>query len=367
MGYYPNWSQYSGFTAEKIPYKYLTHILYAFYIPEPSGVIKNSDPLDEENLKKLTVLAKENGTKVMVSIGGWGQSHNFKPMAASAGTRARFIEGCLKLADKYQLDGIDLDWEFPDSLDGDNQIALHNEIRAAFDKHPRKLLFTAAVAPTPWFGQWSRDEALKKLDYLNVMTYDLMGTWEKGVIPNSGLDMSLNALKYYEDRGLPKEKLLLGSAFYGKSFDGGKAMGGTYNNIGSGANGIWLWKDLLTQFKAVNYVINWDDKTKSEYAVGNDEIIVFNGLPSQRIWGETVRNSNYAGVFMWDLLSDAPNKDQSLLVALYRGLRGTSTGPLKTPPPGPKWTHPYTDLAAAKSLAPPEDKDKDKASDAAKP
>src|SRR5690242_13743386 len=34
MGYYPNWSHYNGFTAEKIQWDYLTHLLYAFYIPD---------------------------------------------------------------------------------------------------------------------------------------------------------------------------------------------------------------------------------------------------------------------------------------------------------------------------------------------
>jgi len=253
-------------------------------------------------------------------------------MSASPSARANFIKNCIKVAEDMQLDGIDLDWEYPLEGDGPNQLALHREIRAAFDKLPRKLLFTAAVPVVDYWAHWSDSETFKLLDYLNCMTYDYMGTWEKAVIPNSGMDMSDSTMRYFVGRGVPKGKLVMGAAFYGKSFDGGKGMGSTFTGIGSGDNGDWMWKNLLTQFQQVPYKIMWDEKTGSEYAIGNDEIIVFNGLPSQRIRGEFIRNSDYGGVMLWDLLSDVPDRDKSLLVALYRGLRGTNKGPMVTPP-----------------------------------
>ena len=340
MGYYPNWSHYSGFTAEKIPYEYLTHILYAFYITDAGGNLVNSDPLDGDNFKKLIKLSHEKGVKVLLSIGGASQSEGFKGMARSDGARANFVKNCMKLAEEHQLDGIDLDWEFPVEGDGEFQLKLHKELRAVLDKQPRKVLLTAAVPASDWWAHHSPDSSFHLLDYLNVMTYDYMGTWEKYVLHNSGMDMSKATMEYYVTRGIPKEKLVIGAAFYGKSFDNSTGMGSTYEGIGSGNNGVWLWKDLISQFKAVPYKIMWDEKTESEFALGNEEIIVFNGLPSQRIRGEYVRKSDYAGVMLWDLLSDSEDKSKSLLVALYRGLRGTNKGPLALPPMGPKWEVP---------------------------
>lgn len=340
MGYYPNWAHYSGFTAEKIPYEYLTHILYAFYITDASGNLANSDPLDGENFRKLVKLSHEKGVKVLLSIGGASQSEGFKGMAKSDGARANFVKNCLKVAEELQLDGIDLDWEFPVEGDGEGQLKLHKEMRAALDKLPRKVLFTAAVPASDWWAKHSTDSAFHLLDYLNVMTYDYAGTWEKYVLHNSGMDMSKATMEYYVGRGIPKEKLVIGAAFYGKSFDGSTGMGSTYEGIGSGSNGVWLWKDLLSQFQAVPYKIYWDEKTESEFALGNEEIIVFNGLPSQRVRGEYIRNSPYAGVMLWDLLSDTEDRSKSLLVALYRGLRGTNKGPMALPPTGPKWELP---------------------------
>jgi chitinase len=331
MGYYPNWSHYAGYTADKIPFKYMTHLLYAFYITDNSGNLANSDPNDADNFKDVIRLGHEAGVKILLSIGGAGQSEGFKAVASSSSARANFIKNALKLCDQFGLDGIDIDWEFPTEGEGDAQLKLHQEIRAAFDKQPRKILFTAAVPATNWFGQWSKDETFKQLDFLNCMTYDYMGTWEKTVIPNSGMDQSKATLDYYDSRGIPHSKLVLGAAFYGKSFDGGTSMGSAFQGKGSGNDGLLDWKDLLAQFEAVPYKIRWDEKTQSEYAVGNEEIIVFNGIPSTRARGEYVRNSDYAGVMLWDLLGDVQDPKKSLLVALYRGLRGTNKSGMALP------------------------------------
>ena len=336
MGYYPNWSHYNGFTAEKIQYEYLTHILYAFYIPDNAGNLSNSDALDAENFKNLIKLSHEKGVKVLVSIGGASQSQNFPILAAAPGTRANFIKNCIKLADDFNIDGIDLDWEYPLENDGANQLKLHREMRAALDAHPRKILFTAAVPPVDYWAHWSEDESFRLLDYVNIMTYDFMGTWEKNVVPNCSMDQTKASLKYFEEkRGVPRSKLVAGSAFYGKSFDAATGMRQPHEGKGSGNDGIWQWKDLLGQFKAVPYKIHWDEQTQSEYALGNEEIIVFNGLPSQRVLGDFVRTSDYPGVMLWDLNGDVPETKKSLLVALYRGLRGTNKNALQTPPPGP--------------------------------
>ncbi len=337
MGYYANWGHYAGYTADKVQWEYLTHVLYAFYLTDNFGNLTNSDPLDGDNFKELIRMGHEKGVKILVSIGGASQVEldAYKAVVASPSARANFIKNSLKLVHDFNLDGIDLDWEFPAEGDAENQLKLHREIRAAFDKEPRKVLFTAAVAATDWFGKWTLDESYQLLDYLNVMAYDYMGTWEKAVIPNSGMDQSKTTLEYYEKRGIPRNKLVLGAEFYGKSFDGGTAMGSTFEGKGSGDDGIWQWNQMLEQFKAVPYKIHWDEKTGSEYAVGNEEIIVFNGIPSQRVRGEYIRNSDYAGVMIWALHNDVPDPKKSLLVALYRGLRGTNHGPLQTPPAAP--------------------------------
>lgn len=49
---------------------------------------------------------------VLLSVGGWG-ARGFSGAAASKEARAVFIKSAQEIVDKYGLDGIDLDWEYP--------------------------------------------------------------------------------------------------------------------------------------------------------------------------------------------------------------------------------------------------------------
>lgn len=338
MGYYPNWGQYSGFKAENIRYKLYTHILYSFYITNPNGDLFNADATDQDNFDKMVKLTTENGVKLVVSIGGADQSEGFAELSKNPSTRKNFIDNMIKLVKEYnnQIHGFDIDWEYPVTPlnpgttrdDKEGHRLLFKEIREAFDKYlaetGHKIEFSAALPATDWWARHITDESLHQLDHLMLMTYDYMGTWEKNIRPNSGLTDPINTFKYYESRGLPKEKLIMGFAFYGKSFNGGSEMGGEYDGKGSGADGIQLWNKLLKQFKTSRYDVKWHEETQSEYAIGNGEIIVFDGIPSTKakaIWMK--ERPEYPGVMFWDMLSDfgVPAK-HSLLVALYENYYG---------------------------------------------
>lgn len=338
MGYYPNWGQYSGFKAENIRYKLYTHILYSFYITNPNGDLFNADRTDQDNFDKMVELCEQNGVKLVVSIGGADQSEGFAELSKAPGTRKNLIDNMIQLVKKYEnkIHGFDIDWEYPVTPlnpgstrdDKEGHRILFKEIRAAFDQYKtetgHKIEFSAALPATDWWARHITDESLHQLDHLMLMTYDYMGTWEKNIRPNSGLVDPLNTFKYYEDRGLPKEKLVMGFAFYGKSFNAGSEMGGEYDGKGSGADGIQLWKRLLKQLKTTKYEVKWHEETKSEYAVGNGEIIVFDGIPSTQAKAQYMKdNQEYPGVMFWDMLSDfgVPPK-HSLLVTLYETYYG---------------------------------------------
>lgn len=56
--------------------------------------------------------------KVVLSIGGWGAG-NFSEAAATAAARARFIDSGVALVHEFDLDGLDIDWEYPTLGDAD--------------------------------------------------------------------------------------------------------------------------------------------------------------------------------------------------------------------------------------------------------
>lgn len=89
----------------------MTHINYAFgAVPED---FRGVSIANEGRLRAIAALKKENPhLRVLLSVGGWG-SGRFSEMAASDEYRALFARACRKACDDYNLDGIDIDWEYP--------------------------------------------------------------------------------------------------------------------------------------------------------------------------------------------------------------------------------------------------------------
>lgn len=61
------------------------------------------------------VALKAKGVKVLVAIGGWNDSagDKYSRLVNSASARRRFVENVLAFIEKYEFDGLDLDWEYP--------------------------------------------------------------------------------------------------------------------------------------------------------------------------------------------------------------------------------------------------------------
>lgn len=361
-GYYPNWGQYSGFKAEDISYHLLTHILYAFYKTNPAGDLFNADPSDEPNLRALIDSCKKNDVKIFLSIGGADQSDGFSELSRKESTRKNFVKQMIKLADTHGFDGFDIDWEYPykapgaddektfpgapgvdpiyglETADAKWAELLFLEMRAALDEYNaktgKKVLLTAAVPGSDYWARWTTDKTYMTLDYLMVMSYDFMGTWEKRVKCNASTAQGWEIVKYYESRGISKDRLVQGLAFYGKSFNErkdprtGKALplglGSEYDGTGSGSGGILIWSKLLDQLKINKYAVHFDEDLGCEYAIGNQEILVFNGTKSTQHTVRSVRErmgEGYPGLMFWDMLSDFGVPDSlSLLVSAHNEL-----------------------------------------------
>ncbi|MFO7681574.1 MAG: glycosyl hydrolase family 18 protein [Chloroflexota bacterium] len=186
-----------------IPYEQLTHLNYAFLIPNADGSFL---PLvNGWKLKTIVQEAHAHGVQVLISVGGWGWEKEFEVMAADPQARAAFVSNLRLLVDEYDLDGVDMDWEYPLPGPGaDNFLTLSQELRAAF---PDKLLTTAVVAYGAT-GEGMLAETFALYDFINVMTYDG---------PDHGTMAQFEAgLAYWLSRGVPPEKLVMGVPFYSR-------------------------------------------------------------------------------------------------------------------------------------------------------
>ena len=189
-----------------LKYDKLTHINYAFLIPNNDGTfapLANLWKLDE-----LAATADTHGVQVLISVGGWGWDKQFEAMAANPAARAQFVSGLVDFVAAHNLDGADIDWEYPDpGQSSQDFLALMQALRFAL---PQDKLLTAAVVALGETGAGVPVEAFELMDFVNLMAYDGDG-------PNhSSLEYAEAAITYWQGRGLPVEKTVLGVPFYAR-------------------------------------------------------------------------------------------------------------------------------------------------------
>ncbi len=192
---------------EQIRYEKLTHINYAFLIPNEDGSVRRLT--NSWKLKAIVEQAHRHQVQVLISVGGWGWDAQFETLAADGAKRARFVNEILKVVDEYGLDGVDMDWEYPDpGPSAGNFLALMRELRAALPAD--KLLTAAVVALGDTYGLGIPAESFALMDYVNIMTYDGDGR------NHASMEYARDGLDYWLGRGLPPEKAVLGVPFYAR-------------------------------------------------------------------------------------------------------------------------------------------------------
>lgn len=186
----------------------LTHVNYAFVVPNADGTFV--DVAKGRGLDRMVAAAHERGVQVLVSVAGANADSQMEALAADPAARATLVAGLVEFVEAYELDGVDMDWEFPDAGESaDRFVELMHELRAALE--PRDKLLTAAVAAlgAPHADAFP-DEVFEDVDFLNLMVYDGPG-------PNhSPFGFAEASLDYWLGRGLPPEKAVLGVPFYSR-------------------------------------------------------------------------------------------------------------------------------------------------------
>ncbi|OZJ01775.1 hypothetical protein BZG36_05539 [Bifiguratus adelaidae] len=234
VGYYTDWSNVDPST---LPWSDYTHIQYFSAVTQPDYSLQYPET---SNLDSLISNAHANGVTVSLTIGGWGQC-DYCSSACNPTNRATFVNNIVAAVNKHGFDGVDIDWEYPDTSasgpsmqsspeDTANLLATFQAIRSQL---PNAIL-SAAVATQPFndaSGNPSTDVSgfSNTLDFISIMNYDTFGTSFIG--PNSPLDNHCN-LGYYPGASasaqgsvaawtganFPASKIVLGIPGYGYSY-----------------------------------------------------------------------------------------------------------------------------------------------------
>ncbi|ATQ77668.1 chitinase [Massilia violaceinigra] len=236
------------------------------------------------NFNQLRQLkAKHPKLKVMLAIGGAEWSRWFSAGAATAPLRRALVSSCIDMYIKGDLpllnghggkgaaaglfDGFDIDWEYPgvplmayntiSPADKQNFTLLLAEFRSQLNalgkKQRKKYYLTAAVnSGAKTTDAAEPDKYSKSLDWINLMTYDFTGGWNKQGptgfhsnlyadpgSPDTDKQSVHTGVQRFLKAGVPAKKLVIGVPFYARGWSGvPPARYGLYQSAGAPARGF---------------------------------------------------------------------------------------------------------------------------------
>lgn len=328
----------------------LTHINYAFAHVSDSGTVYFRHPNAPAYLAQLQSLKARNPRlKLLVSVGGWG-ADGFSDAALTDTSRLRFARSAAEMVERYALDGIDMDWEYPGQPgpgikfrpeDRQNFTLMLQAMRAQLDSlgtaHGRtggdRYLLTIASAGSPtYFAHTEMDRLHAYLDFINVMTYDLYGVYSSttghhtgllttdvpGATPQSGA----SDVERHLEAGIPPHKLVIGAAFYGKSWTGVQPAYNGRNQPYERYVGTYPYEELVRDYiDRRGFRRHWDETARAPYLWNPDSttFISYEDPASLAEKVRYVRTNGLGGIMYWEHSHDP---DEVLLDAIYRSFNG---------------------------------------------
>jgi len=337
--YFTNWAWYrpglGKYVPEDIDPDLCTHINYGFAVLDKVKlIIKIHDSwadVDNEFFKRVAAM-KKKGSKVLLALGGWNDSlgDHYHRLVKSKSARKNFIEEALKFIQKYDFDGLDLDWEYPvcwqtkcrDDAKSDKQdfLSLVIELKDVFKPHG--LMVTAALSPNPKIIDLAYDlkELNKHLDLFNIMTYDYYGAWDKQTGHHSPLKHHPNhthpefsaetTMRHYAEGGVDKSKLVMGMPTYGRMFTvkdqsenfiGAKASAGNAGEF-TRSPGFTSYYEICRYIQKDGYKVVRDEENRmGPYAFKGNQWVGYEDVESIRVKSEYIQKEGYGGGMIWAL------------------------------------------------------------------
>jgi chitinase len=329
----------------------VTRINYAFANLQ-NGVIVEGSAHDAENFAALNSLKKENPKlTVLVSVGGWTWSGNFSDMALTQQSRHLFIESAVKFVERYSLDGLDIDWEYPGLTgnnnkfrpeDKQNYTLLLKELRERFNHEEKRLhrhLVTsiATGASTDFLERTEMAKVQRYVDTVNLMSYDYyVPVWDKTtghhapLFTNPADPKKISAdrtVHEYESAGVPAKKIVLGVPFYGKSWAHVSPTDHGLFQSGTEAPNTYLPYSTLTNMQNSGYVRYWDAIASAPFLYNQDAQLFISYEDPESLTAKCnyVLNHKLGGIMFWEYSSDpAGTLLQSIDTGLHRDVPATT-------------------------------------------
>ena len=271
------------------------------------------------NLNKLLTL-RQKGVRIVITVDGVSNDTATAFMKASETPSARttFANSLLEIADKYQVDGFDLDWEI--GVNSNNFVLLCKEIKRVFATYNRKLLLTAAVGvATGAYSSVAKDLA-NYLDYLHIMCYGMGSTdsarFETALYSGSYATYSVDyAVKKYIAAGFPASKITFGIQFYVRMVT---LSGSPVNPLGVSSVGSSSisYTSFVNNYYSKNRSLEvYNVETGSYYWYDGTTFASYDNPASIALKCQYAKDAKIAGVMYWDYGHDLSG---TLLDAIYK-------------------------------------------------
>ena len=322
-------------TADMIHGEYLSEIIIAFALIDQGD--KSSIYISDGDPAKLwteiaALKAKFPHLKVNLSVGGWGAE--FSDTVFDPETRAKFIANVCDWLKTHELDGVDIDWEYPVGPewgqeiksrpeDRENFIALLSELRAALDVQGASLNkhygLSACIPASAWYVAQNDVLAVASIvDNLKLMAYDYYGGWSattghlanlrnNPTDPEWGGWSTEQAVDVYLNAGVPREKMVLGLSFYGRAWAGVEDGGtnGLFQKYTAAVPDVFSWpqiKELTKEGSA--YTRYWDDAAQAPYLYNGDVFITYTDAEAIALIAAYAKEKGLGGVMVWEYAND---------------------------------------------------------------
>jgi chitinase len=320
--------QVDSFAAEK-----LTHIIFSFcHLKGNKLAIDNAR--DTATIQQLVGLKKRNpNLKVQLSLGGWTGCETCSDAFSTEEGRAEFALSVKQLLDYTNTDGLDLDWEYPaiqgppghkfTPEDKPNFTKLVAQLRKAVG--PKKEISFAAGGFTTFLEQsieWKK--VMPLLDRVNLMTYDLVHGYSTVTGHHTPIystpqqkESANNAIRFFDSIGIPRNKLVIGAAFYARIFENVDSVNNGLYQPGKFKRGVPFkaYQNVLTADSG--FVYHWDPVAQAPWLYNAQQklFVTYDDTKSMRLKTAYAIDERLNGIMFWQLGDDTFSK--GLLDVIY--------------------------------------------------
>ncbi len=311
---------------------YLTHICYAFaelYVD--NGMYRKFALQGSQSRFEDIMALKRSHPHLKILLGFTHTVENkdntqqggFSVTSATEANRQAFAADCLAFVKEWDLDGIDIGWEFPGiswsghasdpKNDTRNHVLLMQQLRETLG--PNYLItFPGYVMDAKQTTEGSRYIDLHAVapyvDFVNIMTYDM----DQAPNHHSALEDKraywdcVRALNAYKAAGFPVEKMVLGIPFYGRISFSQNPSAVTYAQI--------------KKMNPATYVVNnWDPTASVPYVTIKNTGAFYCGYDnaaSIAIKGTWMLSMGMKGMMCW--MYDGDDANGTLRKALWNAV-----------------------------------------------